>query len=69
MRIVGWMGLAVVILVSAAGVGQTSAGSAPLLDLNRFDASVVNHNLDPCVDFYKFVCSNWQAANRFPRTR
>jgi len=66
MRIVGWIGLAVVILVSAVGVGQTSAGSAPLPDLNRFDASVVNHNLDPCVDFYKFVCSNWQAANPIP---
>jgi hypothetical protein len=31
------MRLAVVILVSAVGVGQTSAGSAPLPDLNRSD--------------------------------
>ena len=65
MRIVGWIG-SVIILVSAAAVGQTSAGSADLPALNHFDANVVNHNLDPCVDFYKFVCSNWQAANPIP---
>ena len=64
MRIVGWIG-SVIILVSAA-VGQTLAGSADLPALNHFDANVVNHNLDPCVDFYKFVCSNWQAANPIP---
>jgi endothelin-converting enzyme/putative endopeptidase len=52
-------------LVSAA-VGQTSAGSAPLPKLSHFDASIVNHDLDPCVDFYKYVCSNWQAANPIP---
>jgi putative endopeptidase len=66
MRIVGGIWSAVIILVSAAAVGQSSAGSTDLPALNHFDASVVNHNLDPCVDFYKFVCSNWQAANPIP---
>src|SRR6516165_5859244 len=65
MRIFGWMGLAVVILISAA-VGQTSAGTAALPKLSHFDASIVNHDIDPCVDFYKYVCSNWQAANPIP---
>jgi putative endopeptidase len=67
MRIVGWGGLVLVMLISSA-MGQTaaSAKSEELPTLNHFDASVVDRNLDPCVDFYKFVCSKWQAANPIP---
>jgi len=34
--------------------------------LEHFDASLVDSSLDPCEDFYKYVCSKWQAANPIP---
>ncbi len=34
--------------------------------LSHFDPGVVDRTLDPCNDFYKFVCSKWQAANPIP---
>jgi len=34
--------------------------------LNHFDPDVVDRTLDPCNDFYKFVCSKWRAANPIP---
>jgi putative endopeptidase len=66
MRIVGWLGVVLVMLISPA-MGQTAAANSDGLPaLNHFDASIVDHNQDPCVDFYKFVCSKWQAANPIP---
>jgi putative endopeptidase len=44
--------------------GQATKTEMP--ELNHFDASIVDKNLDPCQDFYKFVCSKWQAANPIP---
>jgi predicted metalloendopeptidase len=35
--------------------------------LSHFDPGVVDRALDPCNDFYKFVCSKWQAANPIPQ--
>ena len=34
--------------------------------LSHFDPGVVDRTQDPCNDFYKFVCSKWQAANPIP---
>ena len=34
--------------------------------LNHFDPNIVDRTQDPCNDFYKFVCSKWQAANPIP---
>src|SRR3954471_9589798 len=44
--------------------GQATKTEMP--QLNHFDPSIVDKNLDPCQDFYKFVCSKWQAANPIP---
>ncbi len=65
MRVVSWIGVGLIVLISSA-MGQTAGDSKALPTLNHFDASVVNHQVDPCVDFYKFVCSNWQADNPIP---
>ena len=43
-----------------------STAAAELPPLEHFDATIVDRNLDPCVDFYKFACSKWQAANPIP---
>jgi putative endopeptidase len=38
----------------------------PAPKLERFDPNMVDRQLDPCQDFYKFVCSKWQTANPIP---
>jgi putative endopeptidase len=41
------------------------AGDLPAL--SHFDPGIADRALDPCNDFYKFVCSRWQAANPIPQ--
>lgn len=67
MRIFAPLALALITLLSPA-TAQTKAPSATdeLPALNHFDPNIVDRNLDPCTDFYKFVCSKWQAANPIP---
>ncbi len=31
-----------------------------------FDASAIDTNVDPCVDFYQFSCGNWMKTNPIP---
>lgn len=45
---------------------QPDNASWPLPKLNQFDVSLVDPAQPPCDDFYKFVCSKWQAANPIP---
>ncbi len=47
-----------VLLISGlAAVAQQHSG---------FDIGSLNRSVDPCVDFYKFSCGGWQAANPLP---
>lgn len=34
--------------------------------LYHFDPEMVNRSVDPCVDFYRFACAKWMAANPVP---
>jgi putative endopeptidase len=43
---------------------QSSSEEAPKLE--HFDANMVDKGLDPCQDFYQFVCSKWNAAHPIP---
>ena len=41
-----------------------AAASNPQLD--HFDVSQIDRNLDPCIDFYQYTCQNWIARNPIP---
>ena len=62
----GWL----VLLVASAWVSQGArtdkpeAQSPPQLD--RFEASMLDKSISPCVDFYAYSCSKWQAAHPIP---
>src|SRR3954453_10572113 len=64
MRFQRWFLLLACATLTSMAAGQTKQNEMP--QLNHFDASIVDKNLDPCQDFYKFVCSKWQAANPIP---
>ncbi len=67
MRALAGFALALLILVTPTWAQtNTATSSDDLPTLNHFDTSLVDRNLDPCVDFYKYVCSKWQAANPIP---
>jgi endothelin-converting enzyme/putative endopeptidase len=62
MRTTKWL-LPLVFALPLVAFGQASND---LPKLNHFDPSIVDKSLNPCDDFYKFVCSKWQAANPIP---
>ncbi|MBZ5569716.1 MAG: M13 family metallopeptidase [Acidobacteriia bacterium] len=55
------------LLVACPVFAQTpSTAFPPAPELNHVKVDGVDRSLDPCTDFYKFVCSKWQAANPIP---
>lgn len=58
--------LVVLLVATCTLYAETPASGPPAPALNHFDANAVDRSLDPCNDFYKFVCSKWQAANPIP---
>jgi putative endopeptidase len=45
------------------GLANSADGGVPL---SRFDLSVVDKQVNPCSDFYRYSCSTWMAANPIP---
>jgi putative endopeptidase len=64
MRLAKWSLILACASLTCMAFGQTSQNEMP--QLNHFDPGIVDKNLAPCQDFYKFVCSKWQAANPIP---
>ena len=49
---------------AALGGGPADQPSEPKLE--HFNPNLVDKDLDPCNDFYKYSCSKWMAANPIP---
>ena len=56
----GWL----VLLAASVCLAQPPAQKPPQLD--RFDASMLDKSKDPCVDFYQYSCSKWEATHPIP---
>jgi putative endopeptidase len=56
----GWL----MLLAASACLAQQPVQNAPQLD--RFEASMLDKSKDPCVDFFQYSCSKWQAAHPIP---
>ena len=63
--------LLVAVCSSGLVCAQTDSASQPhppadLPKLAHFSPDIVDSTLDPCVDFYKYACGKWHAANPIP---
>ena len=53
-------------IVSCLGHAQNSSPQPGNL---QFSAEMLDKSIDPCTNFYEFVCSKWQAQNPIPSDR
>ena len=58
--------LAVCLLGGVGLWGGSSKAADGGVPLSRFDLSVVDKQVNPCSDFYRYSCSTWMASNPIP---
>ncbi len=68
MRVIRTVVLCVFVFVGISGAVFAQAQPAPasVKEPDHFDLNLVDRSVDPCVDFYQYACSKWQAANPIP---
>ncbi len=54
------------VLLTLAAVAQQQSKEEEAPKLEHFDPNMADKSLDPCQDFYQFVCKKWNAENPIP---
>ena len=61
------------LLTTGIAVAQTPAAPnaadskpSPPAEAKSFDLSAIDKSVDPCVDFYRYACGNWNKSNPIP---
>ena len=52
--------------VSLLGQSSTTATGSAQAELHVFDATLVDKNIDPCENFYRYSCNGWFQRNPLP---
>jgi putative endopeptidase len=53
------------VLLTALCASAQSNNNRPII-IEPFSAAMLDHQVDPCTDFYRFACGKWRAANPIP---
>ncbi len=56
----------IALAVLCLGSGSSFAQKSSIPDPDRFDVKMVDSSVSPCVNFFKYSCQKWMAANPIP---
>ncbi len=56
----------IILVISCGTLAHAQSSPNNATEPDHFDLKAVDRSIDPCVDFYEYACSKWQAANPIP---